>query len=409
MARSSPFAFRLLLPATLLVSSYALPLGCSAGSSNEIGNGGNNSGAGQGGALSSGIGGIGVGQGGNNTGGSDACAAETYDGELVPLDLHVVLDRSASMNDGGKWNAVISALQAFIAEPTSAGVGIGLQYFPVPPSSPVPTTCNGDPNDPACGLYGPCLPGFNLCGGSFAPNDSCDPVDYQTPEIPIALLPGVAQAVNDSLAANSPSGDSTPSQPSMEGAATYATTWAAMNPSHVTVIVLATDGEPTGCSTNSVNGTAAAAASAFAANPSVLTFVVGVGSELTSLNQIAQAGGTQQAFLVDTSANVTQQFIDALNEIRQTGACQVQIPVPTSGTPDFGKVNVNLVDPNDPTNKQELFNVGSEAGCDPVEGGWYYDDPNDPKTILLCDASCEQVNLTGWDVEVLLGCETIVK
>jgi hypothetical protein len=389
------------------------PLGCSATSENEIASGGN--GAGNTGSASggSGQGGLGIGQGGGNSGGNEACAAETYAGELVPLDLHVVLDRSASMQNDSKWGAVTAALQAFINDPSSAGVGIGLQYFPVSPTQPVPSACDGtNPNDPVCGLYGPCLPGFNICSGALAGgNDSCDPVDYQSPQLTIQALPGVAQTVTDSIAVHTPpSGDSTPSQPAMEGAAAYATQWAADNPTHLTVIVLATDGEPTGCSSNSVAGAASAAAGAFGASPSVLTFVVGVGTELGSLNQVAASGGTGQAFLVDTGANVTQQFIDAMNEIRATGQCQLQIPVPSGGaTPDYGKVNVTIVDPDNPNTTIELFNVGSEAGCDPNEGGWYYDNPADPNVILLCPASCTQVTTTGWDVSVLLGCETIVK
>jgi hypothetical protein len=286
---------------------------------------------------------------------------------------------------------------------------MGIQYFPIPPSGAIPGACNGDPNDPVCGYYGPCLPGFNVCGGSFSPNDSCDPADYAGAEVGIAELPGVAGAIQGSLSAHSPTGDSTPTQPGFEGAVAYATGWAAANPTHLTFIVFATDGEPTNCNPNSVQGTADAAAAAAAANPSVKTFVIGVGPNLGSLNQIAQAGGTSQAYLVDTGGSATQQFIDALVEIRGQGECQFQIPVPAAGTPDFDRVNVSLVDPNDPNNEIPLYNVGSEAGCHPTDGGWYYDNPADPHVILLCPASCDQVRSSDWDIDVKLGCKTIVK
>jgi len=55
--------------------------------------------------------------------------------------------------------------------------------------------------------------------------------------------------------------------------------------------------------------------------------VIGVGSALSNLNQIAQAGGTNSAFIVDTNGNVGQQFIEALNAIRGAAlACEYLIP-----------------------------------------------------------------------------------
>ena len=344
--------------------------------------------------------------GGTGDGGTSACAAENFPGELAPLDIYVMLDQSSSMSDSGKWSSVINALTTFAQSPESNGIGVGIQYFPVPPTSPIPGACTTQAD---CGLYGPCLPGFNACGGSFAPDTSCDPLDYDEAEVAIAELPGVSGAFVGSLNAHSPTGAATPTEPAMIGAASYATAWAAANPTHLTFIVFATDGEPTGCTTNSVNGTAAAAQGAASASPPVKTFVVGVGSELGSLNQIAIAGGTNNAFLVDTGGDVTQQFIDKLNEIRALGACSFLIPVPESGTPDFGKVNVALVDPNDPNNSGTIFQVPNEGACDPVEGGWYYDDPNNPTVILLCPATCDEVKLSDWDIQVLLGCTTVVR
>jgi len=359
---------------------------------------------GTGGDSSDGGGGdLGFGQGGGE---DESCADEVFPGELVPVDLHVLLDQSVSMDDSSKWSSVVNALNAFIAAPESGGIGMGLQYFPIAPSQVIPGMCSMDSD---CGVYGPCVPVFNVCNGSFAPNDSCDPGDYATAEVGIAELPGVAAAIQGSLAAHSPTGDSTPTQPGFEGAMQYATGWAAANPTHLVFIVLATDGEPTNCNPNSVQGTAAAASAAAAANPSVKTFVIGVGDSLGSLNQIASAGGTDTAYLVDAGPNTTQQFIDALVEIRSQGECQFQIPVPAGGTPDFDRVNVKLVDPNDPSVEIDVFNVSSEAGCDPVDGGWYYDDPANPQTIILCQVTCELVRAADYDIRVTLGCATRVK
>lgn len=335
-----------------------------------------------------------------------ACAAESHEGELVPLDLYVMLDRSSSMNDSGKWGSVVSALQGFVQSPDTAGIGMGLQFFPLYPSGTIPTSCTTDAD---CGFYGPCLPApFNACGGSFATDTSCDPADYANALVPIQELPGVQTAIVNALNNESAQGAATPTEPAMSGAVIYATAWAQAHPDHLVFIVFATDGEPTGCMDNSISGTAAIAQGAADANPSVQTFVIGVGSELGSLNQIATAGGTGQAYLVDTGGDVTQQLIDALNEIRSSGACMFQIPQPDVGVVDYTLINVNLVDPADPENPITVFGVGTEAGCDPTTGGWYYDDPAAPEMILLCPATCDQVRVNGFGVEILVGCTTIV-
>ena len=145
-------------------------------------------------------------------------------------------------------------------------------------------------------------------------------------------------------------------------------------------------------------------------SPAVPTFVIGVGSELGALNQIAQAGGTTSAYLVDTGGNVTQQFIDALNEIREAGVCTFQIPEPTGGDVlDFDRVNVTLIDPDDPNNTVSVPYVGSLGACDPTSGGWYYDNTGAPTKIILCPASCNQVRATDWNIQVELGCLTITR
>ena len=67
--------------------------------------------------------------------------------------------------------------------------------------------------------------------------------------------------------------------------------------------------------------------------PRIRTFVIGVGSELTALNQIADAGGTTDAFLVDAEENVEQAFTEALNDIRREAlTCNFDIPEPDRGS-----------------------------------------------------------------------------
>jgi hypothetical protein len=71
----------------------------------------------------------------------EQCAEEAIRGEVVPLDLLLVLDASGSMNtavgertDAGarptRWQLVSEALARFVRDPRSAGLGVGVQTFP---------------------------------------------------------------------------------------------------------------------------------------------------------------------------------------------------------------------------------------------------------------------------------------
>lgn len=382
----------------LLAGSFVVTA-CSAASTLDddgaTGAGAGNAGSGAGDAS---VGGSFVGSGGSNAGGSSACAADTFPGVQVPLDIHVMLDKSSSMQDASKWNNVLNALNTFFSDPGSAGIGVGLALFPVPPSVPPPSNC--DSANP-CGEYGPCI--ASQCLGAFS-GDSCDVNDYATPVLPIGELPGAQASLQSALASASPNGSSTPTGKALGGARIYATQWAADHPTHLTYILFATDGDPTGCS-GDAQGEAAAAA---AANPPVKTFVIGVGPELTFLNGVAQAGGTGQAYLVDSGPGTTQQFLDALAEIRNTGACKFQIPEPTMGNPNYDLVNVTLKDPANPGSDITVGKVSGPGACGP-SGGWYYDNEQNPSYIELCPASCDQVQSGALEVSVEIGCETIVQ
>jgi hypothetical protein len=389
--RGSAFTRTLCLLGTVLVAAIAGDA-CSAGGSDGAG------------AQGAGVGGDSFDGGLGAAGGAAPCVAQEYPGELVPLDLYVMQDQSASMADASKWSSVTTALTTFINSDQEAGLGVGIGFFPLPPPpNSIPGACT---TNEECGLYGPCMPWINgkVCAGSLAQDTSCDPLDYDQAEVPIAELTTAQKTLLLTAIGNhNPDGDATPTQPSIQGALAYAVAWALQNPTHLTYLVYATDGEPTGCTYNTVAEAANLAQQAASGYPPVKTFVIGVGSLLSDLNQIAAAGGTAQAYLVDT-ANATQQFLDALVEIRANGMCMFTIPLPTEGDPDFTRVNVVLTDQT-----ETIYNVGTEAACDPTTGGWYYDNPADPHMILLCPATCTQVQTTGWSIHVALGCTTTTR
>lgn len=375
-----------------------------------------------------------------------ACTGDSFPGKLVPLDVYVLLDATASMNGAQGtpvvWPSVTSALNSIISDPKTEGIGMGLTYLPVPPPPGfvVPGSCKTNADCPGntgpceaitiglpktcsnactvatqeqdCGLYGTCMPMMQkkICNGAMVPKVSCDPVDYGQPVVPIDTLPANKNALSTEINGKDPDGDATPTQPSLEGALTYAKQWAVDHPTHLVHVLFATDGLPNDCTFNSIQGAADVAKQYFEGNPSVPTFVLGIG-ELSDLNAIASSGGTDKAYLADSSS-VAQKMVDMFNEIRANGACKFQIPAPAPGkTLNYDYVRVSYT-PIGETNQVDVYQVKDAADCDPTTGGWYYDsDPKvqNPSKILLCPATCEQVKLSDEGVTVMLGCLSLVK
>jgi hypothetical protein len=403
-----------------------------------------------------------------------ACAADTQQATQLPLDLYLMIDTSGSMAElvaasSSKWAAVKAALTSFVQDPGSAGIGAGMQFFPVPKAG-TPASCT---TSAQCGASGPCL--MNLCiapglnqlvacttrndcppGGQCVPagvcaneqniycpsigqacgtdgsgfnagtcqsqassycinGDSCTATDYAAPAAAIAALPGAAAAITSALGAKQPAGE-TPTSAALTGAISAAKTYAGANTGHSVVVVLATDGLPTECDTNIAN-VANLAQTAAAGNPSVKTFVIGVFAQAeaaqaqSNLDKIAAAGGTSKAFVVQTNQNVTQQFLGALNQIRGTALpCEYTLPVPKSGTPDYNKVNVEYT--NAAGQQVVLPYVKSAANCG-ANGGWYYDvDPatgGKPTKIIVCSNTCDTLKAAGQGskVQVVQGCQTV--
>jgi len=328
-----------------------------------------------------------------------------------PVDMFIMYDQSGSMDDqtsvGTKWEATKAALIGFVNDPQSAGVGVGIGYFPYQGGGGGGSCTQGQPG---CS----CFLGF-LC----TLDPMCIPANYSTPDVAIEPLPAVAPKIVASINAHSPGGN-TPTTPALTGAANIALPWAANHPDRKTILVLATDGDPTNCAPNNTVQTISAVAQD-AYQKGVQTFVIGVGSSLTSLNSIAAAGGTGQAFIVDTGAgNPTQQFIDAMNKIRETVttvgtqtevistpvACEWQIPNPPPAGIAFeaNKVNVEVTSGGVPSAVGAVANAGE---CPAVVDGWHYDDAANPTKVLVCGQTCDRIkNDTSAKVNVVFGCET---
>jgi hypothetical protein len=306
-----------------------------------------------------------------------SCAEISQKAELPPLDMLLLLDTSGSMDYLLKWPSVKGALKTFVGDPKFASLGVGIQYFPL--------------------------------------RAQCNAAGYATPAVSIGPLSGGAAAIAVSLDTQRMAGG-TPMVPVLSGALTYAGARAAQYPDRKVVIVLATDGIPDNTClvpsgtvpANTLPNVVSLAGDGAKAKPSIPTFVIGVGKELTALNQISQAGGTGDAFLVDTSKDIQQAFLQALNDIRRTLACEYKIPPPPGGEVgiDFEAVNIRYT----VGDKTETFVfVGKKEGCDSApDRGWYYDEPTKPTLIILCPQTCKRAQSDdNGRIDVVVGCKTI--
>jgi hypothetical protein len=321
-----------------------------------------------------------------NVDGGVQCAGVGVELEPSPLDMYVMMDRTDSMQRAisgtalTRWDVLQSGVQSFISDPgvLIKAPRVGLGFF----------GATGNPNDPK----------------------ECDPTSYSTPQIEIEALatsgPKILAAVQKEA---SLLGGQTPWFPALQGSLMHAQDWQTANPNRMTIVVLVTDGYPTECNQDvaQIQEMVGEFYSGIAATyntrgkPGIRTYVIGVAVDQFNLNAIAQAGGTNQATIVDGAAGVDQ-FVNAMVNITNANInCEIALPTPPSG---------KVVDPNAVQivytpyvgDAQEIPKASSAGGCGSANGGWYFDDPTDPKKITLCPCSC--ANLGAGGIQVRFGC-----
>jgi hypothetical protein len=313
------------------------------------------------------------GGGSSGAGGTEAgvCNSAGVNAERQDVFLAFAFDVSASMGSdlqpyyqkALKWDPVAAASKAFFADPASVGLNASLTFFP-----DASLSCN-----------------FN---------------NYSNPVVPMTAITG--QASNpfaDALTAvepQVPNRIATPTLAVMQGVISYVQVRRAAQRGNY-AIVLVSDGIPQLCPSIIADPIdPVVTATTGARNDGVKTYVIGVRNPspgpdtVTPLNQIAVAGGTNSAYIVDTGNALATiaSFKAAVDQIRSsTISCNVTIPPPPAGQ-TFNKQRVRVL--YKATEGAEPTTLTYDPDC-AAANSWKYDNTNQPKEIQLCGSTCTTI------------------
>ena len=381
-----------------------------------------------------------------------ACGTGEANAMLKQVDMFVMFDRSWSMRECGdgsntpivgnsltcddgpdRWALTSAALIKFFQAPEAADLGVALRFFP--DENPA-AGCNGF-GPTGGGMFGNPMGGgmFGTAGasgvaggpgggtaGSPGTTPSCDATACSKPLVDIAPLVVDAAPIDAHeaalvaavMAATPPGPEmpnpnpSTPTSAALGGAEQWAVAHQGTRTDLQTVVVLITDGEPQGCDTSITNISRLASNANDTAG--ILTYVIGlVGANaqaLNALNQIAAAGGTEEAIFVDPGDTATQQLLDALLAIKGMAlSCDLDVPKSDSSgmTIDPHLINVKYSSGDDMG--MELGYVESMAACG-ADPAWYFDDAANPTKAILCPQTCTTIKGdTKAKLQILAGCK----
>lgn len=314
------------------------------------------------------------------------CGFDSFALQRAPVDLFVVLDRSASMQDDSKgddanpdagrpskWDQLIPALAEVIGK-ADPSISWGLKTFPESPES---------------------------TDGS---NTECHD-DTVTEKIDVTIAPMNRDQTSAAVKAVSPDGDGTPTGAAIQVAVTYLQGLKTKDPKY---ILLATDGEP------SCSGTAghldkdssdakedAVAAVSAAAEAGVHTFVIGVAtksSATSTLNRLATAGLEPRA---DSAPDAAKFYLASTQgELVETLR---SIVAPIASTCIFTLTRP----PPDPANiAVEVGDVKAPADASHADG-WDYTDASHTQ-VQVFGSWCDRVKGGANMVQVVYGCPGFV-
>jgi hypothetical protein len=308
------------------------------------------------------------------------CAAQSAASELRQVSLAFLFDVSGSMGSNNrmrfdtKWVPVVAATEAFFSEGDAAALSASLTFFPRPGSA-----------------------------------TRCTPDAYLVPDVAETALPSplfseAIRGLNYSFGSN----NWRTSTPTLAAYSGMVASLASAPSDTLRAIVMVTDGVPEQCDgANDIQLVADAVRGS-----GIQTFVIGVANppgdqvpnNLPNLDLVAQAGGTEHAFIIATGnpAQTQAEFKAVIDDIRGISlACNMQIPLPPVGSV-FVPEQVNVIYGSGGASDQRL---SYDPDC-AVPDAWRYDDAANPSSIILCSESCERAQReVSASLKVEFGCE----
>ena len=312
------------------------------------------------------------------------CGFEAFDLQRKPVDLFVVLDRSASMQDDSqgddanpdagrpsKWSQVIPALTEVINNADSS-ISWGLKTFPED------------------------IPGSSA---------ECQAASV-TDKIDVTVTPKNAATTATAVGNTSPDGDGTPTGAAVGVALKYLSSLGTNDRKY---ILLATDGEPSCGGTagsltkdSSAAKTDAIAAVTMAAAADVHTFVIGVATTKSSatktLNQLATAGLEPRA---DPDPAATKFYLASTQSELVTALQAIVSPIAASCVFALTKA------PPDPENiAVKVGGTKSPRDLGRTDGWDYTDDRH--TQVEVYGSWCDKVKQQANAVQIVYGCPNFV-
>jgi hypothetical protein len=310
------------------------------------------------------------------------CSESDTTAQFTDTSLYFIMDKSGSMDHDSKWTNSVKALKAFFRSEDAAGIRMSLEFFPLSDYRSSYGDGCGDSSVGECSS-GPCS------------NPMVDP-DFLTSAT--GSSDPQEEALIDALDEFDPGGY-TPTYPALDGTLQLAASDYASSPNDFYAAILVTDGDPTKCE-ESTHEIAKLALDAWL-NYGIRTYTIGMeGASISALDTIANAGGTRQAFVVRSGENVEQDLLNALLAIvRATARCEFDVQNGMYINPFDAELTYAPGDGSDPV---LLPLVDDEDACGE---GWYYDDPNDPRSAALCPDTCDEIqNDARANVSMEIGC-----
>jgi hypothetical protein len=343
--------------------------------------------------------------------GPDNCNGECIDGfcgcsgvaherqlESSPLDIYLVLDRTASM--GTDCAYVAGSSPPVSSKACFATYALADYLIDVSPAVDTSLAFN-------------VMSLSNYCDGT-----GYDPALIAATSLPVTAGSALVQRISDE---NFSGGYGTRIEGALRGIANYTSN--NQTPGREMIGVLITDGDATNCSTN--NSTLAGIIANHLTNTGIRTFIIGMqGASESKLEQLAAAGGAElhDDFcggltppchywnVGDASGDVLANALQAISEQAVPLPCEIDITdltPPEGETLDYGRVNVTLTEGQTVTT---IPQVGSSGACPADQLAWYYDFPSAPTAIRLCQNACDAVSAAGdgAKLNVVAGCRDTV-